>query len=95
MNKENKKLNDIKDKYDLYYNNNELLYDKIKGFEFNDIIINHPKNIINKKKDFIIDSNYFGGEEKNTTIKKNQKEEKDLFKEIVSDYIEIKQLLNH
>ena len=95
MNKENKKLNDIKDKYDLYFNNNELLYDKIKGFEFNDIIINHPKNIINKKKDFIIDSNYFGGEEKNTTIKKNQKEEKDLFKEIVSDYIEIKQLLNH
>ena len=93
MNKENKKLNDIKDKYDLYFKNNELLYDKIKGFEFNDIIINHPKNIINKKKEFIIDSNYFGGEN-NNTINNNQKEEKELFKEIVSDYIENKKLLN-
>lgn len=91
MSKENKQLNDIKDKYDLYFKNNDLLYDKIKGFEFNDMMINHPKN--DKKKLFIIDSNYIGGEEYNKP-KTNQKEKNETFKEIVSDYIEIKQLLN-
>jgi hypothetical protein len=92
MNKENKKLNDIKNKYVEYFGKNELLYEKIKGFEFDDIIINHPKHDMNEKNNFIIDSNYLDEEKRRKSIKISQKED-DLFKEIISDYVSIKKLL--
>ena len=93
MKNENIKLNDIKDKYELHFGKNNLLveelYEENKNFEFNDLIINHPKK--NKKKKIII-SDYF-------YVKKHAKKEenenvKDLFNDIISDFIDIKQSFN-
>lgn len=52
INKENKELNEIKDKYNLYFGNNKMLvnelYEEMKEFEFSDLIMYQSKN--NKKK---------------------------------------------
>lgn len=91
MKNENIILNEIKGKYELYFGKNNLLVDELyeenKNFDFNDLIIDHPKK---QKKKFII-SDYFD-------VKKHQKNEEkenveDLFKEIISDFIDIKQSL--
>ena len=88
------KLNDIKDKFELYFGKNNLLveelYEENKNFEFNDLIIDHPKK--DKKKKIII-SDYFDVKKH---VKKNEKEnEKELFNDIISDFVDIKQSLNH
>lgn len=95
MNKENQQLNEIKDKYELYFgkNNNlivEELYEEMKNFEFINLLIDYPK-IEREEKNNII-SDYF--DEKPVNKKNDDKEsENDLVNGIISDYIEIKQLL--
>lgn len=93
MSKEKKKLDDIKSKYDSYFGKNDLMYEKIKGYEFNDLLINHPKIDENKKNNFIID-NYCTDDKKEISLKNSIKKE-ELFKDIITDFIEIKQLLNN
>ena len=96
MKKEHDKLNEVKNKYERLLGSNkslvEELYEEINNFDFKDLIIDHPK-INNDKKKLII-SDYFGNKNNN---KKNKKEdnqsEQELFNDIISDYIEIKQLL--
>lgn len=92
MSKEKKKLDDIKSKYDSYFVKNDLMYEKIKGYEFNDLLINHPKKDGNKKNIFIID-NYCNDDKKEIALNNSIKKE-ELFKDIITDFIEIKQLLN-
>lgn len=57
INKENKELNEIKDKYNLYFGNNKLLvnelYEEMKEFEFTDLIMSQSKN--NNKKNIYKD----------------------------------------
>ena len=97
MKKEHDKLNEVKNKYERLLGSNkslvEELYEEINNFDFKDLIIDHPK--INKDKKKLIISDYFGN--KNNNNKKNKKEdnqsEQELFNDIISDYIEIKQLL--
>ena len=97
MKKEYDKLNEVKNKYERLIGSNkslvEELYEEINNFDFSNLIIEHPK-INNEKKKLII-SNYFGN--MNNNNKKNKKEEnqseQELFNDIISDYIEIKQLL--
>ena len=93
MKNENIKLNDIKDKYELYFGKNKLLveelYEENKNFEFNDLIIDHPKKA--KKKKIII-SDYFDVKKH---VKIEEKENiKDLFNDIITDFVEIKQSLS-
>ena len=96
MKKEHDKLNEVKNKYERLLGSNkslvEELYEEINNFDFKDLIIDHPK-INNDKKKLII-SDYFGNKNNN---KKNKKEdnqsEQELFNDVISDYIEIKQLL--
>ena len=96
MKKENDKLNEIKNKYQcLLFNNKSLveeLYEEMNDFNYKDLIIEHPK--MNKEKNILIISNYFGYRDDNKKMKKEGKQsEQELFNDMISDYIEIKQLL--
>ena len=96
MKKENEKLNEVKNKYELHLGQNKLLvdeiYEEMNYFKFNDLIIDHPKIENNEKK--IIISNYFDNMDDNQNDKKEEnKSEQELFKDIISDYIDIKQLI--
>ena len=96
MKKENEKLNEVKNKYELHLGQNKLLvdeiYEEMNYFKFNDLIIDHPKIENNEKK--IIISNYFDNMDDNQNDKKEEnKNEQELFKDIISDYIDIKQLI--
>ena len=96
MNKEKKLIKEVKDKYNLHFNNNTLLNDKLyeemKTFVFNDMLLIHPKI----EKNILIISNYMDNDETNINkIKeKDNKNPKVLFKEIIPKYLEIKKLLN-
>ena len=93
MKDEKIKVNDLKEKNKIYFDNNKLLvdelYEELKNFEFNDLFFKYSRNNLNKNKEIVLYDNYFGN-------KINEdKMEKDLFKDIISDYIEIKLLLNN
>ena len=95
MDKEIASLNNVKDKYNIYFNKNKLLvdelYDELEGKDFNDLIINYPKQEENKK---LIISNYMNDKksEKNDEEKEN---EKTLLEDIKFDYLAIKKLLTN
>ena len=94
MNKEKKLIKEVKDKYNLYFNNNTLLddklYEEMKMVDFNDILLIHPK--IEKK--VVIISTYMDGDENNNNKIKEEDNKKDLYKDIMPKYLEIKKLLN-
>ncbi len=92
MNEEIKHLNEVKDKYDLHFVKSDLLvdelYEEMKNFEFINLLIDYPKI---ERKNLII-SDYFDDNPKNLKNDENQSES-DLVKDIICDYIEIKQLI--
>ena len=99
MKDQNIKLNDLKEKYKIYFNGNKLLvdelYEEMKNFEFNDLFLQFSQNDSDKNRKLIIDDNYFGDKKDNNKIVEDKNNEQNLFKDIISDYIEIKLLLNN
>ena len=99
MKDQNIKLNDLKEKYKIYFNGNKLLvdelYEEMKNFEFNDLFLQFSQNDSDKNRKLIIDDNYFGEKNDNNKIVEDKYNEQNLFKDIISDYIEIKLLLNN
>ena len=95
MKKEIASLNNVKDKYNTYFNKSKLLvdelYDGLEGNDFKDLIINYPKLEDGKK---LIISNYMNDKktEKNDEDKEN---EKTLLEDIKFDYLAIKKLLTN
>lgn len=95
MKKEIASLNNIKDKYNTYFNKSKLLVDELynglEGNDFKDLIINYPKLEDGKK---LIISNYMNDKktEKNDEDKEN---EKTLLEDIKFDYLAIKKLLTN
>ena len=95
MDKEIASLNNVKDKYNLYFNKSKLLvdelYDELEGNDFNDLIINYPKLEGNKK---LIISNYMK-DKKSEKIAEEKENEKTLLEDIKFDYLAIKKLLTN
>ena len=85
MKEENIKLNEVRDKYNLHFNNNKLLmeeiYEENKNIDFNDLMLYNSKSNKNIKEN-----------NKNGNNKKEN--EKNLYQNIISNFFEIKQLLN-
>ena len=100
MNKENKIINDFKNKYNSEHKNNKLLvkdlYEQLQGKESIKLLPFYPKTKKNEKKMLII-SNYIDNneDEKNNKLIEDKKNEKDLVKEIITDFFDIKKLLNN
>ena len=100
MKEEDLILNRIQDNCNLYFDNNKLLvdelYEETKNFNFKDLMIYNSNNNINEKN-FKSNKEYMDNLQKDNN-KKNDKEkenEKDLIKNVINDFFEIKQLLNH
>ena len=95
MDKEMASLNNVKDKYNLYFNKSKLLVDELYkemgGNDFNDLIINYPK--FEDRKQLII-SNYMN-DKKKENMDKEKENEKTLLEDIKFDYLSIKKLLTH
>ena len=93
MDKEIASLNNVKDKYNLYFNKSKLLvdelYDELEGNDFNDLIIYYPKIEDSKK---LIISNYMK-DKKSEEIAEEKENEKTLLEDIKFDYLAIKKLL--
>ena len=95
MNKENKIINDFNDEYNSC-KNNKLLADKlreeIKCGEPINLLPTYP-NIKKNERKILIISNYVDGAEEDGN-KKPEENEKDLINDIISEYFDIKRLLN-
>ena len=95
MDKEMASLNNVKDKYNLYFNKSKLLvdelYEEMGGNDFNDLIINYPK--FEDRKQIII-SNYMN-DKKKENMDEEKENEKTLIEDIKFDYLSIKKLLTH
>jgi len=95
MDKEIASLNNVKDKYNLYFNKSKLLVDELYkemgGNDFNDLIINYPK--FEDRKQLII-SNYMN-DKKKENMNEEKENEKTLLEDIKFDYLSIKKLLTN
>jgi len=95
MDKEMASLNNVKDKYNLYFNKSKLLvdelYEEMGGNDFNDLIINYPK--FEDRKQIII-SNYMN-DKKKENMDEEKENEKTLLEDIKFDYLSIKKLLTY
>ena len=95
MDKEMASLNNVKDKYNLYFNKSKLLVDELYkemgGNDFNDLIINYPK--FEDRKQLII-SNYMN-DKKKENMNEEKENEKTLLEDIKFDYLSIKKLLTN
>ncbi len=88
MKNEKEILNEVRDKYNLHFDNNnkllmEELYEENKNIDFNDLMIYNSKSNKNIKEN-----------NKNGNKEKENENEKNLYQNIISDFFEIKQLLN-
>ena len=95
MDKEIASINNVKDKYNLYFNKSKLLVDELYkemgGNDFNDLIINYPK--FEDRKQLII-SNYMN-DKKKENMNEEKENEKTLLEDIKFDYLSIKKLLTN
>ena len=98
MNKENKIINDFNDEYNSC-KNNKLLADKLleelKCGESINLLPIYP-NIKKNERKILIISNYVDDveEDGNKKVGKIEENEKDLLNDIISEYFDIKRLLN-
>ena len=100
MKEEDLILNGIQENCNLYFDNNKLLadelYEETKNFNFKDLMIYNSNNNINETN-FKLNNEYMDNLQKDNN-KKNDKEnenEKVLIRDVINDFFEIKQLLNH